>query len=225
MGIYRKCVQIFGKKLKWKDIILRMTNGEAVFFYAGDIPDSEYYSRYDYVGLSLKRADKRHIRFDVTEKYPIPNDTIDAYQAEDVFEHIPYQYLVDAINEIYRILKPGGYFRLSVPDYRFDEYANRVQRDGQGKIIFDPDGGGDYCDGNVINGGHVWFPTFESVNDLVLRSKFSNYEFYHYYTKGGESVTKEIDYSKGYIQRTPDHDKRSANPYRAMSIVVDMYKE
>ena len=35
---------------------------------------------------------------------------------------------------------------------------------------------------------------------------------------------KNIDYSLGYIKRTPDNDKRVKKPRRPMSIVVDCYK-
>ncbi len=38
-------------------------------------------------------------------------------------------------------------------------------------------------------------------------------------------LLQKIDYSKGYIYRTPDHDSRVKNPYRPMSIVVDCHKK
>ena len=37
-------------------------------------------------------------------------------------------------------------------------------------------------------------------------------------------IVNKIDYSYGYISRTPDHDERVQTPYRPMSIVVDCYK-
>ena len=50
------------------------------------------------------------------------------------------------------------------------------------------------------------------------------------FTAGAETaitviyITNKIDYSLGYISRTPDNDDRVKNPYRPMSIVVDCYK-
>lgn len=59
-------------------------------------------------------------------------------------EHIKYTDLPDILNEIYRILKPGGLFRLSVPDYNCDILWERSEKDSNGKIRFDPGGGGSY---------------------------------------------------------------------------------
>jgi len=49
-------------------------------------------------------------------------------------------------------------------------------------------------------------------------------EFLHYYDDTGKSIINDIDYTKGYICRTPDHDKRVQSPRRPMSIVVDANK-
>lgn len=209
------------KKLTFDDI----KNRDYIFLYAGDVPRRKEYDIEGIVGLAIRRATYRTILHDICQKYPLKDNSVDAYQAEDVFEHIEYDKLVDVINEIYRVLKPGAYFRLSVPDYGCDILYNRSKKDESGNIIFDPDGGGKYQDGKVIDGGHVWFPTYEKVLALIDKSDFSKYEFYHYYDENGKSVTKEIDYSKGYVIRTPDHDKRVQDPYRAMSLVVDLYKE
>jgi len=80
------------------------------------LPDDSKY--YKFVGLSLNESDSRHIQHNVTEPLPFPDDCVDVYQSEDVFEHIDPGKLPSVINEIYRVLKPGGLFRLSLPDYR-----------------------------------------------------------------------------------------------------------
>lgn len=209
------------RKLTFDDIKDR----DYIFLYAGDVPRRKEYNIDGIVGLAIRRADYRTILHDICQKYPLRDNSVDAYQAEDVFEHIEYDKLVDAMNEIYRVLKPGAYFRLSVPDYGCDILYNRSTKDENGTIIFDEEGGGRYQDGKVVDGGHVWFPTYQKVLNLIEKSNFNKYEFYHYYDENGNSVTKKIDYSKGYVIRTPDHDKRVQNPYRAMSLVVDLYKE
>lgn len=217
MGIMQKMFH----RLTFDDIRDR----EYIFLYAGDIPRKKEYDRNGIAGLSIRRSDWRTIKHDICQGYPLPAGSVDAYQAEDVFEHIEYGRLTDVINEIYRVLKPGGYFRLSVPDYGCDILYNRTMKDDKGNLVFDRGGGGTYEDGQVRNGGHVWFPSYEKVLALIRESDFKNYEFYHYYDVEGNSVTKKIDYSKGYIQRTPDHDDRVRDPYRAMSLVVDLYKD
>lgn len=200
-----------------------LRNRTEVKLYAGDIPNLPEYGR-DLVGLSLNKSDSRHIKHDITKPYPLPDEIAVSYQAEDVFEHIEYDKIVYVINEIYRILKPGGLFRLSVPDYRCDVLFNRTLKDEDGNMVFDPGGGGNFLDGKVINGGHVWFPNYDRVRELFEKSRFNNVEFLHYYKNDGTFVVKEIDYSRGWIQRTPDHDERVRNPFRPMSIVVDAYK-
>lgn len=189
--------------------------------YAGDVPDQPEYS--DWIGLSLTQQNDRHIIHDITTPLPFPNNSVDAFQAEDVIEHIQYHLLAPVINEIYRVLKPGALFRLSIPDYGCDVLRERSVKDVHGNIIFDPGGGG-----TPEDPGHVWFPRIESVYRLLEKTRFhteGTMHFLHYWDMGRPTfVARPIDYSKGYIKRTPDHDERVKKPYRPMSIVVDLYK-
>ena len=220
MEIKRKIKHLFMKQITFNDI----RNNDYIYLYAGDIPNKEEYNKEGIVGLSLTHTDYRTIKHDITKAFLLNDNTVDIFQAEDVFEHIEYEKLVQVINEIYRVLKPGGIFRLSVPDYRCDILYERSLKDHNGRIIFDRDGGGGFKDGKVVEGGHVWFPTYETVKELINKSMFNIYKFYHYYDETGKSITENIDYSIGYIQRTPDHDERVRNPYRGMSIVCDCVK-
>jgi predicted SAM-dependent methyltransferase len=202
-----------------------------VNLYAGDLPDMPEYRTRQQVGLSLTQQDKWHIRHDVSKPLPIPDESVDIYQSEDVFEHIEYWKIPATISEIYRVLKGGGLFRLSLPDYRCDVVFNRSIKDADGNILFDPFAGGAYRRRlmvfgrkRVVNGGHVWFPKYEEVFELLKDTPFSSVEFLHYYDKSGTPYTKPIDYSKGFVQRTPDNDTRVSSPFRPMSIVVDCIK-
>ncbi|ORA17739.1 hypothetical protein BST14_08535 [Mycobacterium arosiense ATCC BAA-1401 = DSM 45069] len=190
----------------------------------------EYRTRQQ-VGLSLTKQDEWHIRHDVSMPLPIPDGSVDIYQSEDVFEHIEYCKLPATISEIYRVLKMGGLFRLSLPDYRCDVLLDRSIKDAHGNIMFDPFGGGAYRrrppvfgPKKVVKGGHVWFPKYESVLELLKDTQFSSVEFYHYYDEKGFPHTRPIDYSKGFVKRTPDNDERVSHPFRPMSIVVDCVK-
>lgn len=176
-------------------------------------------------GLTPYFASSRNIPHDVTQPYPLPNDSIDRYQSEDVFEHVELAQLPAMLAEIYRILKPGGLFRLSLPDYNFDEYRRRCLKDASGNLTFDPGGGGEYRDGQVMEGGHMWFPTIDLVRELIEQSAFEGYASYlHYNRPDGTHVAQPIDYSLGYVQRTQDNDARVAGRPRPLSIVVDMIK-
>ncbi len=200
----------------------RLLKQEQIYLYAGDVPADIQYRKF--VGLSLSQSNTRHIRYDVTAKLPLPDCSVDGYQSEDVFEHIEPTRLPAVINEIYRVLKPNGIFRLSIPDYRCDILQARTVKNDSGELVFDPGGGGSYENGKVVGGGHVWFPKYESVKAIVDSTHFNDVKFYHYYDTSGQPVTEPIDYSIGHVMRTPDHDDRVRDPYRPMSIVLDCRK-
>jgi SAM-dependent methyltransferase len=200
----------------------QLRNKSRIFLYAGHVPEMKEYKKF--VGLSLSQSDGRHIHHDVTQKHPLRDDCVDVYQSEDVFEHISYDGLPVVVDEIYRILKPGGVFRLSLPDYRCDLLFDRSIKDAAGNLQFDPEGGGQFVDGKVVDGGHVWFPRYESVKQMLDGSRFKKIVFLHYYDEKGQGITNPIDYSIGFVQRTPDHDERVRHPYRPMSLVVDCTK-
>lgn len=194
---------------------------EPLKLYAGDIPDMPEYD--GFTGLSISRSDRRHILHDITCPFPLRDSSVDIFQAEDVFEHIPHAGITEIVNEIYRILKPGGLFRLSVPDYRCDVLAERSVRDARGNIVFDPGGGG-----TPDKPGHLWFPVIENVRPLLGSSKFAeggSIDYLHYYEPDGSFVMKPIDYSRGHVSRTPDFDERVQSPPRPMSMVVDLVRQ
>jgi MoaA/NifB/PqqE/SkfB family radical SAM enzyme/ubiquinone/menaquinone biosynthesis C-methylase UbiE len=200
----------------WDSLKLR----EQIKLYAGDIPDLKQYE--DYIGLSITKEDYRHILHDLTEPFPIPDNSVDTFQAEDVLEHIQYEKLPSVLDEIFRVLKPGGLFRLSVPDYGCDVLQERSQKNASGELVFDPGGGG-----TKENPGHVWFPRIDNVRDLIEKSSFARHgsaDYLHYYNMDGSFVTKPVDYSKGYVGRTPDFDERTRSPYRPMSMIIDLVK-
>jgi hypothetical protein len=150
---------------------------------------------------------------------------VDRYQSEDVFEHVDLGFLAGMLNEIHRILKPGAMFRLSLPDYNHGDNRGRTLKGPDGELRFDPGGGGRYEDNKVVGGGHVWFPTIDIVRQLIEASAFRGRATYlQYNQENGKFVADPIDYSLGYVQRTPDNDPRAINNRRPLSIVVDAVK-
>jgi len=179
--------------------------------YAGDVPQM---SEYDgWIGISLTQENNRHIRHDVTYPFPVPDNSVDSFQSEDVFEHIQYDRIPSIMNEIFRVLKPAGLFRLSIPDYGCDILRDRSEKD--------------VCGGTKENPGHVWFPRIDLVTDLIEKTDFSTHgsvRYLHYYNMDGSFVVKPVDYSKGHVQRTPDFDKRVKSTYRPLSMIIDLVK-
>lgn len=199
----------------------RLDLSSRISFYAGDICDRIHLSNPDLYGLSINRADSRHILHDITNVYPLPDNSIYSYQAEDVLEHIETEKLVSTINEIHRILVKGGMLRICLPDY-FSPYLSRISmKDVKGNILFDPTGGGTYGENGVLNGGHIWFPNYLNVRNLLEKTKFKDWELLCYHTENGELVRKEIDFTKGYIKRISEKNEECRPVY---SIVADCYK-
>ena len=206
----------------WEDFLARSSRK----LYAGKLRRAipQYAT---HLGITPFYGSTRNIHHDVTEPFPIPDGSVEAFQSEDVFEHIEFGRMAPLLNEIHRVLALGGLFRLSLPDYHSDQNLRRCQRGPRGEIVFDPGGGGKFVDGRVVGGGHVWFPTIEIVRDLFGQSLFASHgaiNYVQYTNADGTFKLDPIDYSLGYIQRTPDHDARVADRPRPISIVVDAVK-
>lgn len=193
-----------------------------VKLYAGDVSHLDLHP--GVLGLSLTKRDWNHIQCDITSSLPFVTSSVDFFQAEDVFEHIEFSELGEVVAEIFRVLKPGGLFRLSVPDYRSPILRRRVILNDYGEPVFDPGGGGYLEDGKVAGGGHLWFPTLEQVEQLFVAVPFRRVEFLHYYDSKGEAHINPVDYRLGHVLRSPDHDARVASPRLPLSIIVDAWK-
>lgn len=81
-----------------------------------------------------------------------------------------------------------------------------------------PSGGGRFGENGVEGGGHLWYPTYDIMYELLKNTGFRKIEFLCYHTKEGELVMKEIDFTKGHINRIGE----SAQDIH--SIVIDCYK-
>jgi SAM-dependent methyltransferase len=178
-------------------------------------------------GVTPFFGSSRNINHNITAPFPIPEASVDVFQSEDVFEHVALEKLLPIFDEIHRVLAPRGLFRLSLPDYHLDHHRRRCQLNSDGEIAFDPGGGGQFVDGHVTGGGHVWFPTIEIVRDLFDRSLFASrgeVRYLQYNNANGSFEMQPISYADGYIQRTPDHDRRVSQSPRPVSIVIDAFK-
>lgn len=213
-----------GKRiLEYKAMRWSMINfSERVDLYAGDIPTEVHLANPNLYGLSITKADERHILHDITEPYPIPDNSVDSYQAEDVLEHIEYEKLKDTVNEIYRVLKKGAVLRISLPDYNSPLLKEISMTDADNNIIFDANGGGKFINGNITDGGHVWFPKFDVVKELLKSTEFVNCEFKCYWDEKGNFIKNNFNYENGYVRRVPIDD--SVPDEEHYSIVVDCKK-
>jgi SAM-dependent methyltransferase len=219
---YALCRMGLSRFASWDDALA----SSPVRLYAGKLSrhDAQYRTHW---GITPFYATRRNIRVDASKPYPIPDDSVDVYQSEDVFEHIEEDAIVPLLNEIHRVLRPGGLLRLSLPDYHGDICRDRTQRDANGALLFDPGGGGRLENGRVVDGGHLWFPTIERVRELFERSRFASageVRYLQYTEADGTPVMHPIDYTLGHVRRTAEHDSRVADRPRPISIVVDAVK-
>lgn len=197
---------------------------EQIYTYGGNCFDHLWHYRHGYVGLADRPFSPRDFQHDLNDPLPYFDGVVDRFQVEDAFEHIQKSGIPKIFAEIYRVLKPGGLFRFSVPDYRCDILRKRSYYDFDGNIVFDPWGLGHIDKDGVSGGGHVWFPVYEDVKELFDSSPFEKVDFLHFHESNDRWVCRTIDYELGHILRTPDHDPRVKAPYRPMSIVVDAWK-
>lgn len=209
---------------KWNNILQQ----DAVRLYTGNLTDR--HQKEGWIGITKIKADEFHIPHDWRKLLPIPDESVDAFFCEEFLKLIPpHQLLAVVFPELYRTLKPGGYIRIALPDYRCDIYFNRSLKDERGNVYCDPEGGGkwDAEQQKFIQGGQAWFPTYDTLKALIELSplRCCQAQWLHYSDPNDEPVLNEIDYSKGYVKRTPDNDKRVKDPQRPLSIVVDLYKD
>src|SRR5471032_494746 len=151
------------------------------YLYFGSLgPHERQYQIPNFIGLALEPAHDREIKHDLAAALPYADGSIAKIQAQDVLEHLAFDKVPFVLDEIYRVLKPGGTFRLSVPDYRSPVLKRRSIYDGRGRVIGDlMMGATSYFDAATGDArvrfsedgeDHVWFPRYELIIHLVLKS-------------------------------------------------------
>jgi len=156
-------------------------------------------------------------------------------QAEDVLEHIELSDLPKVFDEIFRILKSGGVYRLSVPDYNSIVLQKRSIYDFEGRVLADPLTGSSVfydpksektlvkhrSDGN----SHLWFPTKNLIDELIQSSelRFCASIYYHHYSSSeGFFLVQNFPDLYMPVFRSPPNDMRANG--LPVSIIVDFTK-
>jgi len=90
---------------------------------------NHYFFPAKYVTLDFGGADYT-VRFDEDLVLPFPDSSQEVVYASHVLEHLPDQVLAHVVREVHRVLKPGGGFRIEVPDSELlmRAYAERDER-------------------------------------------------------------------------------------------------
>lgn len=148
--------------------------------------------RQNYIAVDVEPYDTSVwcVKHDLTQPIPLPDASVDQIHCEDFLEHILPEQYVPLLNECYRLLKPGAHMRIGVPDY------NNPKDKFCLKLGYDP-----------RNDLHITLTTYDLMREEIARSQFVNAVFYHYW-ENGKFMHNDIDYSLGWIKRTPDNDPR-----------------
>ena len=132
-------------------------------------------------------------------------------------------------------MKKGGFFRLSVPDYRSPLLLKRTIFNYKGEALGDAAMGA--CAYASLNSdlkikhtskegdNHLWLPNYEKVKDYLNQSKFkgSKITFLHYIKEDGSFSNAEIPMMDIFkVKRVPPYDNRAGG--MPISIVVDLIK-
>jgi SAM-dependent methyltransferase len=167
-------------------------------------------------------------------KLPFDDDSVIGFQSQDVLEHVVYDKVAIILDEIFRSLRPGGLFRLSVPDYNSPLLKARSLYDSDGNILYDAAMGGVVkasaaggLDVRLEPGGgvHVWFPTYTKILRLILSSeirKCAEISIHHAWIDAKKFICADYDRSVMPVLRAPPGDMRAGGA--PISIVVDFVK-
>ena len=207
---------------------------ERYLYYGSLGPQERQYQIPNFLGLALHPAHDREMAHDAVAALPFEDASIAKVQAQDVFEHLPFEKLPFVLDEIHRVLKPGGVFRLSVPDYRSPVLKRRSVYDHRGRVTGDlMMGATPYFDATTGDArmrfsedgdAHVWFPRYELVTHLILKSEIrkSAINFYQAFLDDQTFLGEPIPDDEMFVQRALPHDRRSGG--MPVSIVVDFVK-
>ena len=80
--------------------------------------------------LTVDVDPRSDVYVDITQRLPFPDASIDVVYAEEVIEHVPRETGLAMLREVTRVLKPGGWIRLTTPSLNY--FANRALADLEG---------------------------------------------------------------------------------------------
>lgn len=206
------------------------------YLYYGNLGVEEpQYKVPNFVGLALYPKHDRERFHNVLEPLPFADSSIRKIQSQDVFEHLPKESLPTILDEIFRVLAKGGIFRLSVPDYRSPLLRKRSVYDHEGRVMADLMMGGqaiyDQRTGHAVGSlgadgdAHIWFPTYEQLLEILLKSNIRCCEritFYHYFIDDERYVCNPFPLEEMFVGRAPPSDMRADG--KPISIIVDLIK-
>jgi predicted SAM-dependent methyltransferase len=69
-----------------------------------------------WLNVDLEPLENRIAYMDAANDYPLPDSSMDFVYCEHLFEHLSFLQQMKMLNEVLRVLKPGGVFRVATPN-------------------------------------------------------------------------------------------------------------
>jgi predicted SAM-dependent methyltransferase len=141
------------------------------------------------------------------------DETVDAFLAEHVFEHLTLEEAVIAAKNLFQSLKPGGYARIAVPDVNFRNpwYHNMCKPGGPGPV-----------DHPAYT--HQVFYDYLSLQVVFEKAGFT-VDLLEYCDEAGRFHFNYWDSQMGMIGRSLRFDTRNNNGKLGMvSLIIDAVK-
>jgi predicted SAM-dependent methyltransferase len=145
-----------------------------------------------------------YLQHDATKSLPVAPESFEWVYSEHFIEHIPQQMAVEWLKEVRRLLKPGGYLRLSTPDLRiyakgylekkgtfFKEHAKRLDSMGVKNVPMRPA----WMVNQIFrNWGHQWIYDVEEIRFIATLAEFSGDAVKEcYFRSGKDSGVSSLD--------------------------------
>lgn len=208
----------------------------ATYLYFGNLgPFEQQYRIPNFIGLALHPNHQREVQHNALDALPFATASIGKIQSQDVFEHLPFEKVPAVLDEIHRVLAVGGVFRLSLPDYRSPLLKKRTIYDSGGRPVgdlmmgaratYDRQTGSAKVEFDGDGDSHLWFPRYESVLELIVKSTLrqcASIRFYQYFSDDEHYVCEPIPENEMFVMRSVPHDNRAGG--KPISIVVDFVK-
>jgi len=174
--------------MKWEDVKAR----KPLYLNLGGSVNCHPNPGYEnYISVDINPPDMEcAVKWDLRKAIPLPDDSVDRVLSEDFLEHVTVEDIRSIICECFRVLKPGGFMRIGVPDYNNTKDRPYLKK---GKDPRFPE--------------HITLTNHDIMQKIISQTPFRRYRFYHYWD-GDEFVKEDIDYSVGIVKRTPDNDVR-----------------
>ncbi len=174
--------------MKWQDI----KEKKPIYLNLGGNGNCHPNAGYEnYIAVDIKAPDiEWAVRHDLRTPIPLPDGSVDRILSEDFLEHVTKEDIEKIIRECFRLLKPGGFLRIGVPDYNNPKDKQYLMKGEDPRSPL-----------------HITLTNYDLVKEIVDAGPFKRFKFYHYWD-GDKFIHNKIDYSLGMVKRTPDNDIR-----------------